>query len=215
MKLRFSKQFSVGIVIIAAGELAAVHAVQASGDALGKFRNTYYDIISEESFSGPSEAPVFDMSGGTLTLVSASFKKSLDMEGSGKLDDGRVLNFIGRVNGDIRYKFTEHAFGMGVGNCELIPFHTIAVDPARIPLGSVVRIDETVGMILPDGSTHDGLWRAEDIGSAIQGARIDLFVGAGNQGWVLDKAGIGNMQPLTVHLMTPAPDHNCTQDPPT
>ena len=32
---------------------------------------------------------------------------------------------------------------------------------------------------MPDGSAHDGLWYASDVGSAIKGQRIDLFTGRG------------------------------------
>ena len=45
---------------------------------------------------------------------------------------------------------------------------TVAVDPAVIPLGSVVNIDGE-------------LYRAEDTGAAIKGKRIDLFVNDHNQ----------------------------------
>lgn len=53
----------------------------------------------------------------------------------------------------------------------MIPRHAVAVDPAIIPLGSVVMIE--------------GLGRtpiiavAVDIGGAIKGQRIDLYLGAG------------------------------------
>ncbi|MEK6577649.1 MAG: 3D domain-containing protein, partial [Bdellovibrionota bacterium] len=179
-------------------------------DVLGTFRNTYYYMALESDF--PDQAgthDLIDLKDIVLATVSSRYKKALDMEGTGRLRDGRVVNFAGKLNGVIRYHVTDFPFGHGVGSCELIPFHSIAVDKNRIPLGSVVQIDESIGMHLPDGSKHDGLWRAEDIGGAIQNDHIDLFVGAGNQGHVLVKAGITEKIRLTVRLITPPQADSC------
>lgn len=77
-----------------------------------------------------------------------------------------------------------HTGGRGVGQkdslgCRLQPMRTVAVDPKVFPRHSILFIKETVGLKLPDGSTHDGYWYASDVGGAIKGARIDLFTGAG------------------------------------
>lgn len=77
-----------------------------------------------------------------------------------------------------------HTGVRGVGGkdslgCRLAPMRTVAVDPKVFPRHSVLFIKETVGLKLPDGTTHDGYWYASDVGSAIKGARIDLFTGAG------------------------------------
>ncbi|HEY4029109.1 MAG TPA: 3D domain-containing protein [Caulobacteraceae bacterium] len=63
--------------------------------------------------------------------------------------------------------------------CRLQPMRTVAVDPRVFPRHSVLFIKETVGLKMPDGSSHDGYWYASDVGGAIKGARIDLFTGAG------------------------------------
>lgn len=77
-----------------------------------------------------------------------------------------------------------HTGVRGVGGkdslgCRLAPMRTVAVDPKIFPRHSVLFIKETVGLKMPDGSTHDGYWYASDVGGAIKGARIDLFTGAG------------------------------------
>ncbi len=64
--------------------------------------------------------------------------------------------------------------------CRVVPMRTLAVDPSVVPRGSVVFIKETVGLPLPGGGLHDGLWYASDIGGAIKGDRIDLFTGSGS-----------------------------------
>ena len=63
--------------------------------------------------------------------------------------------------------------------CRVVPMRTLAVDPAVVPRGTVVFIKETVGLPLPGGGVHDGLWYASDIGGAIKGQHIDLFTGFG------------------------------------
>ena len=54
-------------------------------------------------------------------------------------------------------------------------------------------------MKLPDGSAHDGIFYAHDVGGAIRGKRIDLFTGAGSQQVLFEKVGIRNRKPLNVY----------------
>ena len=75
-----------------------------------------------------------------------------------------------------------HAGAKGVGaldslGCKVVAMRTVAVDRKVIAPRSVLFIKETVGMKMPDGTTHDGYWYASDVGSAIKGKRIDLFTG--------------------------------------
>ncbi|MBS1961409.1 MAG: hypothetical protein JST04_04280 [Bdellovibrionales bacterium] len=188
--------------------LALGFSARAADDPLGKFRNTYYYMIFEADY--PVEAKtssVLAMDGTVLAKVTPRFMKDLAMEGSAKLRDGRVVNWAGRIGTESRYHFTKLAWGRGTGACALEPFRTIAADPTQIPSGAVVRIAETVGMKLPDGTRSDGLWRAEDTGSAILHDRIDLFIGRKSDASLLTAAGIANMQALSVSLVAhPLPD---------
>jgi 3D (Asp-Asp-Asp) domain-containing protein len=77
-----------------------------------------------------------------------------------------------------------HAGARGVGSrdslgCQVVSMRTLAVDPRIIPKHSIVFIAETVGLILPDGTAHDGLWYASDTGGAIKGSKVDLYTGTG------------------------------------
>jgi 3D (Asp-Asp-Asp) domain-containing protein len=77
-----------------------------------------------------------------------------------------------------------HAGAKGVGaldslGCKVVAMRTAAVDSRLIPRRTVLFIKETVGLPMPDGTTHDGYWYASDVGGAIKGARIDLFTGKG------------------------------------
>jgi 3D (Asp-Asp-Asp) domain-containing protein len=71
--------------------------------------------------------------------------------------------------------------GVGVRDslgCRVQPMRTLAVDPKVLPRHSVVYIPATVGLPLPGGGVHDGIWYASDTGGAIKGKRIDLYAGA-------------------------------------
>jgi len=188
---------------------------QAFDEPTGKFRNTYYYMVFEGDYpKGARSAEILTMDGKVLANVTTKFFNALTIEGSGTLLDGRVVNWAGRIDGKSRYHFTKLKWGRGTGNCALSPFHTIAADPTQIPSGAVVKIAETVGMRLPDGTRSDGIWRAEDTGSAILHDRIDLFIGKRSDAHFLSEAGIPNMQALTVSLLSqPLPDSCVFQNP--
>ncbi len=82
--------------------------------------------------------------------------------------------------GKIRWEKAK-GYGNGVQNYRLVPFRTIAVDPAIIPFGTVIYIPEVRGklIMLPNGDTaeHDGYFFAGDKGGAIKQNHIDIFTG--------------------------------------
>ena len=82
--------------------------------------------------------------------------------------------------------------------CKVVPMRTLAVDPRIVPRGSVVFIKETVGLSLPGGHVHDGLWYASDIGGAIKGQRIDLYTGDGS-------TSMRPLQALNLHALSVTP----------
>ena len=106
---------------------------------------------------------------------------------------GEILSQIGEAGANALkapewlMKATYYYIGGGRGihgrdsmGCKVVPMRTLAVDPQVVPRGTVVFIKETVGLPLPGGGVHDGLWYASDIGGAIKGDRIDLFTGSGS-----------------------------------
>ena len=106
---------------------------------------------------------------------------SLKLEGSGLMRDGRVVNYTGSCNFGYGTCFEQldiddFPFGRGAGQRPLIPFKSVAVDPRVIRLGEPLYIPEFDGMILPDGSIHDGCVRADDTGGGIKGRKMDFFV---------------------------------------
>ena len=75
----------------------------------------------------------------------------------------------------------EHDCGTGDGytatGTEVTPWHSCAVDPAVIPLGSQVWVD------FGDGVMHEYI--AEDVGGAVNGAHVDLAVETHAEAWNL------------------------------
>lgn len=176
-----------------------------------KLRNTHYYTIFETDYSGKANTSVLDVRGRVLAKVPVAFYKDLLIEGSGKLKNGKVLNFGARVGGKSRYEISPNPWGNGVGRCVLVPFRTVAVDKRVIPLGSVVYIDQTDGMLLPDGTRHDGVWRADDVGSAIQRDRVDLYIGKREWNNALSDFKIDHLQALDVRILKLPDGESCAR----
>jgi len=93
----------------------------------------------------------------------------------------------GTLPGSLEWKMRAtlyHAGAKGIRGldslgCKVAAMRTVAVDPKVIPRRTVLFIKETVGLPMPDGTTHDGYWYASDIGGAIKGLKLDLFSGSG------------------------------------
>lgn len=170
---------------------------------LGVFKITYYYIVSENDFPGtPKDVPIRNRTGKVLARVNKKFNDALAIEGTGQLTDGRTISYVAYVDGESRYAVSKMPWGYGLGTCDLKPFKTIAVDPRVIEPGSVVQIDETVGMRMDDGTIHDGLWIAEDVGSAIKGKHLDLFVGTKDEGSLFSRNKIRRWDHMHVTLVS-------------
>lgn len=91
---------------------------------------------------------------------------------------------IARVN-RVRFVASSAPYGYGTEKLRLVPYRTIAVDRTQIPIGSVIFIPAARGQVvtLPSGDRvyHDGFFFAGDVGSAIQGNHIDVFLGTSSQ----------------------------------
>lgn len=85
------------------------------------------------------------------------------------LDQAHVLEGVTITHYDICKQCCGKVDGITASGTHATPYSTVAVDPAMIPLGSVVLVDYGDG---------NGLcrYRAEDTGGAIKGDRIDLCV---------------------------------------
>lgn len=166
---------------------------------VSKIFPTFYTIAIEALHDGPKVEKLFESgSSALIATVSKSFRDDLDLEGTGQLSDGRVIN-VGKYSPKTGWDYLvlpDHSFGYGVAGHFLYPFRSAAVDfewlcqtaklgdcsggrqavTARFA-GQLLYFPKLNGLALPNGQTHDGYICAKDIGGAIVSDRIDLFVG--------------------------------------
>ncbi|MSP59837.1 MAG: hypothetical protein EXR72_05760 [Myxococcales bacterium] len=146
------------------------------------FRLSFYWLAYESEYANETyDVDIYDKTGFWLGRYPSGFVYELKLEGTGFLRDGRLLNYDGPCAWGMGtcfsvLSFDEHPMGRGVQNRALVPFRSVAVDPHLIPIGSPLFVPEVVGLVLPDGTVHDGCLRADDMGGAIKNRKLDFFV---------------------------------------
>jgi 3D (Asp-Asp-Asp) domain-containing protein len=142
-----------------------------------------------------------------LGRVSERLAWALRLEGSGIMADGRVVNYTGKCNYGYGTCFeqldiNDHPFGRGAGIRPLIPFKSVAIDPRLLQIGEPIYVPEFDGLVLPDGSIHDGCVRADDTGGGIKKRKMDFFVVTyGNFRFLLDQ--LQGVTWITPHIEAP------------
>ena len=152
---------------------------------LGRFQLTYYWMPTEAGKRRRS-VPLYTRSCKRIARVSSSFARRLSLEGGGRLRDGRVLVYSGACSCESSpcYQVARrgHRWGTGYNQRPLEPFRSVAVDPRRVPIGTVLYIPELDGLTMPGhesygGFVHDGCVVADDRGGGVRGKQIDFFAG--------------------------------------
>jgi 3D (Asp-Asp-Asp) domain-containing protein len=129
------------------------------------------------------------------------------LEGSLLMEDGRVLSYAGKCDYGYGTCFDQlnvkdHPFGRGAKKRPLTPFKSVAVDQRLIPIGEPIYVPEFDGLVLPDGSIHDGCVRADDTGGGIKRRKMDFFVVTyGNFRNLLDQ--VQGVTWITPHIEAP------------
>lgn len=172
----------------------------------GTFQLTYYWVTAEADYSGAADTTLYQPGCAALATVPAAFASSLDLEGTGRLRDGRVVNVDGAC-GCARSPCyapvpVDHPWGTGVQNRPLAPYRSVAVDRTVIPYGTPLYVPELDGVTVPGdppwgGFVHDGCVLAADTGGGIVGMHVDWFVGLKASYRTLD-AALG-LDTITVH----------------
>lgn len=165
-----------------------------AGQRLGNFKLTYY-YMPTETGGGP-RVTLFDKGCRRVARVSKAFERTLRMQGSGQLGDGRILTYSGRCDCPrspcYRPGRKSHAWGTGVSERPLAPFRSVAVDPSLVSIGAVLYIPELDGLTMPGvspwgGFVHDGCVVADDRGGGIRGRQVDFFAARKNHYTALDR----------------------------
>lgn len=150
------------------------------------FALRFYWLAMEEGYRQDEwwleeQQDLYNRDGFYLGTFPEDYVRALRLEGSGLLADGRVVNYAGRCRYGVGTCFEEldrdtHPFGRGAGRRPLVPFKSAAVDPRLIPIGEPLYIPEFDGLMLPNGTIHDGCVRADDTGGGIKQRKMDFFV---------------------------------------
>jgi 3D (Asp-Asp-Asp) domain-containing protein len=158
----------------------------APGKKLGRFRFTFYWVVSqEEDPAEPAVRVLRDAQCQRIARVGKRFAGRLELEGTGVLNDGRILNADGHCRcGGPCYKVAapDVRWGLGILNRPLSPFRSVAVDRRLVEVGHWLYVPELVGKMMPGaapwgGFVHDGCVLTDDIGGGIRGRHVDFFAG--------------------------------------
>jgi 3D (Asp-Asp-Asp) domain-containing protein len=153
------------------------------GRKLGRFSWTYYWTATESADARTKlNSVIRDKQCRVLSRVSSKFGKSLRLEGSGRLPDGRLVNVAGPCDCGVCFSVVEDQtrFGVGTKNRALLPFVSVAVDPRRVKIGTRLYIPELDGMKMPGQKPwgdfiHDGCVVADDVGGGVRDSHLDFF----------------------------------------
>src|SRR5690606_27071666 len=119
----------------------------------GSFQFTYYWTPTEVERRGRTVRLFRDGSCRPIGRVSRSFARRMQVEGGGRLRDGRVLIYAGACSCPrspcFRVAPRGHSWGTGIDDRPLSPFRSVAVDPRRVPIGTVLYIPELDGLRMP------------------------------------------------------------------
>ena len=165
------------------------------GRYLGRFKVTYYWAVEEAEYPTSRSSPLYLADGQLLGRFSSAFVKAFRIEAAACLKDGRRISYLKRAK---RAKVVDQF--LGCGGYTLAELKSIAVDPRLIPLGSVVYIPQAENVTV-DGRTLGGVFYAHDIGSAIKGKHIDIFVGRKQNMDAFSSAGMGGTSGVDVYIL--------------
>ena len=165
------------------------------GRYLGRFKVTYYWAVEEAEYPTSRSSPLYLADGQLLGRFSSAFVKAFRVEAAACLKDGRRISYMKRAN---RVEVVDRF--LGCGGYSLAELKSIAVDPRLIPLGSVVYIPQAENVAV-DGQTLGGVFYAHDIGSAIKGKHIDIFVGRKKNMDAFSSAGMGGTSGVDVYIL--------------
>lgn len=147
------------------------------------------------------DVPIMDRKGNIIANITEHSRKRLNMEGTGRLEDGRVVNVDKFVNGSWNYIImtSRTPFGIGIRGEALVPWVSLAHHKQQLRthslFGRSVIIPSLMGYKDPEEHVVSGAFKIHDIGGGLRkgpyskglwrtGARksmygqFDVFVGS-------------------------------------
>ncbi len=162
---------------------------------LGKFKITYYWVVDEKDYPKSRTIPLYTQDGALLGRFSPSFVKDFKTESAARLRDGTCISYLKRQN---RVQVVKRF--LGHGGYTLTELKSIAVDPKVIPIGSMIYIPQAENVVV-DGKRLNGIFYAHDIGSAVDGKHIDIFIGKKSNMAAFASAGLKSSGSVDVYIL--------------
>ena len=139
-----------------------------------------------------------------LATVPQAFADRLCVEGSGRLQNGALLNLSGPCSCGYHCSETDVAvcffsagaeapvWGYGSDGNPLVPLRSLAIEEGIVRHGTMLYIPEWDGVVIPasdglGGFVHDGCFRVDDIGYGVEGRHYDLYAGTAELWRVLEE----------------------------
>jgi 3D (Asp-Asp-Asp) domain-containing protein len=167
----------------------------STGKYLGKFKVTFYWAVEETEYPPAKSSKLYLADGSLLGSFSSAFIRAFKTEAAAVLRDGRRISYLKRANrAEIVDRF------LGCGGHRLTELRSIAVDPRLIPIGSRVYIPQAENVVV-DGRALNGVFYANDIGSAVKGKHIDVFVGRRQNMAAFSSAGMRSSGNVDVYIL--------------
>ncbi|KAI8644282.1 hypothetical protein BD408DRAFT_430697 [Parasitella parasitica] len=126
------------------------------------------------TLTGAKTRTLKDRKGRTIAKVSKITYEKFQMEGTGLLLSGTMVNLDEGNSIFMKLNRKKTPYGLGSNENSLVPWVSVAAND--IKKGTTLYIKKLDGVKLPDGKVHNGCVRVDDHGWALGGCHIDFFV---------------------------------------
>jgi len=126
------------------------------------------------TLSGSKTKKLKDRKGKTIASVSKTTFEKFQMEGTGLLKSGTMVNLDSGNSIFMKLDRGKTPYGLGSNGNRLVPWISVASND--IKKGTKLYIKEMDGLVLPDGKKHNGCVRVDDEGWSMGGCQLDFFV---------------------------------------
>lgn len=127
------------------------------------------------TLNGKKTKKLKTVKGKTIAKVSKTTYEKFQMEGTGLLKNGIMVNLDEGEDTFLKVDRKKAPYGLGGDNDNaLVPWVSVASNDVKI--GTKLYIKELDGLRLPDGKKHNGCVRVDDEGWSFGGCQLDFFV---------------------------------------
>ncbi|KAI9308184.1 hypothetical protein BJ944DRAFT_237219 [Cunninghamella echinulata] len=127
------------------------------------------------TLNGPKSKTLKNKHGKTIAKVDKHTYEKFQMEGTGLLKNGKMVNLDSDKNTFLEVNRKKTPYGLGSDDhIGLEPWVSVASND--LDVGETVYVKELDGVKLPDGKVHNGCVRVDDEGWSFDDCQLDFFV---------------------------------------